>query len=76
MQFADAYDAIADADIVIEAVFESMAIKKEVFAALDKAVKKDAILASNTSTLDIDEIASATSRPEKVVACTSSRRRT
>ena len=67
VQFADAYDAIADADIVIEAVFESMAIKKEVFAALDKAVKKDAILASNTSTLDIDEIASATSRPEKVV---------
>jgi 3-hydroxyacyl-CoA dehydrogenase len=67
VSFAAAYDAIADADIVIEAVFESMAIKKEVFAALDKAVKRDAILASNTSTLDIDEIASATSRPEKVV---------
>ena len=65
--FVGAYDAIADADLVIEAVFESMAVKKEVFATLDKAVKKDAILATNTSTLDIDEIASATSRPEKVV---------
>ena len=67
VSFVGAYDAIADADLVIEAVFESMAVKKEVFAALDKAVKKDAILASNTSTLDIDEIASVTSRPEKVV---------
>jgi 3-hydroxyacyl-CoA dehydrogenase len=67
VSFVGAYDAIADSDLVIEAVFESMAVKKEVFAALDKAVKKDAILASNTSTLDIDEIASATSRPEKVV---------
>jgi 3-hydroxyacyl-CoA dehydrogenase len=67
VSFVGAYDAIADSDLVIEAVFESMAVKKEVFAALDKAVKKSAILASNTSTLDIDEIASATSRPEKVV---------
>ena len=67
VRFVGAYDAIADADLVIEAVFESMAVKKEVFAALDKAVKKDAILASNTSTLDFDEIASVTSRPEKVV---------
>jgi 3-hydroxyacyl-CoA dehydrogenase len=65
--FVGDYGAIADADLVIEAVFESMAVKKEVFAALDAAVKKDAILASNTSTLDIDEIASATTRPEKVV---------
>ena len=64
--FVGSYDEIADADLVVEAVFESMAVKKEVFAALDKAVKKDAILASNTSTLDIDEIANATSRPEKV----------
>ncbi len=67
VSFVGAYDAIADSDLVIEAVFESMAVKKEVFAALDKAVKKGAILASNTSTLDIDEIASATTRPEKVV---------
>jgi 3-hydroxyacyl-CoA dehydrogenase len=65
--FVGDYSAIADADLVIEAVFESMAVKKEVFAALDKAVKRDAILASNTSTLDIDEIASATTRPEQVV---------
>jgi 3-hydroxyacyl-CoA dehydrogenase len=65
--FVGKYDEIADVDLVVEAVFESMAVKKEVFAALDKALKRDAILASNTSTLDIDEIASATSRPEKVV---------
>jgi 3-hydroxyacyl-CoA dehydrogenase len=66
VSFAGAYDEIADVDLVVEAVFESMAVKKEVFAALDKAVKRDAILASNTSTLDIDEIAGATARPEKV----------
>jgi 3-hydroxyacyl-CoA dehydrogenase len=65
--FVTDYSAIADADLVIEAVFESMAVKKEVFAALDKAVKRDAILASNTSTLDIDEIANSTTRPEQVV---------
>lgn len=65
--FVGDYAAIADVDLVVEAVFESMAVKKEVFSALDKALRKDAILASNTSTLDIDEIAAATSRPEKVV---------
>jgi len=67
VKFVGDYSAIADVDIVIEAVFESMAVKKEVFAQLDRAVKRDAILASNTSTLDIDEIASSTSRPEQVV---------
>jgi len=61
------YDDIADADLVIEAVFEDMAIKKEVFAKLSEVMNRDAILASNTSTLDIDEIASATDRPEKVI---------
>lgn len=61
------YDGFADADIVVEAVFENMALKKETFAELDKICKPGAILASNTSTLDIDEIASATSRPEFVV---------
>jgi 3-hydroxyacyl-CoA dehydrogenase len=61
------YDDFAGTDIVIEAVFESMAVKKEVFAQLDKICKPGAILASNTSTLDIDEIASATSRPEAVI---------
>ncbi|HEX6774846.1 MAG TPA: 3-hydroxyacyl-CoA dehydrogenase NAD-binding domain-containing protein, partial [Methylomirabilota bacterium] len=58
---------VRDADIVIEAVFEEMGVKKEVFAALDKIAKPGAVLASNTSTLDIDEIASATSRPESVI---------
>ena len=55
------------ADIVVEAVFEEMDVKKEVFAKLDSICKPGAILATNTSTLDIDEIASATSRPEDVV---------
>ena len=58
---------VRDADIVIEAVFEEMGVKKEVFAALDKIAKPGAVLASNTSTLDIDEIARATSRPESVI---------
>ena len=61
------YAGIADADLVIEAVFEDMEIKKQVFAALDKAIKPDAILASNTSTLDIDQMAGMTSRPDKVI---------
>ena len=55
------------ADLVIEAVFEGMALKKEVFKELDRFCKPGAILASNTSTLDIDEIASVTSRPAFVV---------
>jgi 3-hydroxyacyl-CoA dehydrogenase len=58
------YDDFSNADLVIEAVFEGMALKKEVFRELDRVCKPDAILASNTSTLSIDEIASATSRPE------------
>jgi 3-hydroxyacyl-CoA dehydrogenase len=61
------YDDFKDADLVIEAVFENMAIKKDIFAKLDSVCKPGAILASNTSTLDIDEIASATQRPEDVV---------
>ena len=61
------YATIGDADIVIEAVFENMDVKKEVFAALDAVMKDGAVLASNTSTLDIDEIASATKRPEAVI---------
>ena len=61
------YDDFKDADLVIEAVFENMAIKKEIFAKLDAVCKSGAILASNTSTLDIDEIASATARPQDVV---------
>ena len=61
------YDDFKEVDLVIEAVFENMAIKKEIFAKLDAVCKPGAILASNTSTLDIDEIASATGRPEDVV---------
>ncbi|MEN2991693.1 3-hydroxyacyl-CoA dehydrogenase NAD-binding domain-containing protein [Tistrella sp. BH-R2-4] len=61
------YDALSEADIIIEAVFEEMDIKKKVFAALDSVAKAGAILASNTSTLDVDEIAASTSRPEFVI---------
>ena len=61
------YSDIADADIVVEAVFESMEVKKEVFAKLDAVMQPGAILASNTSTLSITEIATATARPEDVV---------
>ena len=61
------YDRFAEADIVVEAVFEGMALKKQVFAELDKVARPDAILASNTSTLNIDEIASATGRPRQVI---------
>jgi 3-hydroxyacyl-CoA dehydrogenase len=58
---------LADCDLIIEAVFENMDIKKDVFAKLDKIAKKGAILATNTSGLDIDEIASATGRPQDVI---------
>ncbi len=61
------YDAVADADLVIEAVFESMAVKEQVFARLDRVCRPDTILATNTSTLDVDRIAAATGRPEKVI---------
>ena len=57
------YDRFAEADIVVEAVFEGMELKKQVFAELDRVARPDAILASNTSTLDVDAIAAATSRP-------------
>jgi 3-hydroxyacyl-CoA dehydrogenase len=57
----------ADADIVVEAVFEGMELKKQVFAQLDAVCREDAILASNTSSLSIDEIASASKRPERVI---------
>jgi 3-hydroxyacyl-CoA dehydrogenase len=58
---------VRDADLVIEAVFETMAIKKEVFAALDKHAKPGAVLASNTSYLNVDEIAKETKRPQDVL---------
>jgi len=58
---------LADSDLVIEAVVENMGLKKEIFAELDSICRPEAILASNTSSLSITEIASATMRPEKVV---------
>jgi 3-hydroxyacyl-CoA dehydrogenase len=61
------YADLTQADLIIEAVFETMAIKKDVFGKLDKVAKKGAILASNTSYLSIDEIADSTSRPSDVV---------
>jgi 3-hydroxyacyl-CoA dehydrogenase len=61
------FDKLSDCDLIIEAVFERMDIKKDVFARLDKIAKPGAILASNTSYLDIDEIASVTSRPQDVI---------
>ena len=60
-------DDLADCDLIIEAVFENMDVKKEVFGKLDRIAKPGAILASNTSYLNIDEIAASTSRPEDVV---------
>ncbi|MBD3666322.1 MAG: 3-hydroxyacyl-CoA dehydrogenase, partial [Kangiella sp.] len=61
------YADIGSADIVVEAVFEEMDLKKEIFGKLDTVMKQGAILATNTSTLDVDEIASATKRPEDVI---------
>jgi len=61
------YKDIKDVDIVVEAVYENLELKTSIFKSLDTHVKEDAILASNTSGLDIDSIASATNRPEKVV---------
>ena len=58
---------LADCDLIIEAVFENMAVKKDIFSRLDVIAKQGAILASNTSALDLNEIASATSRPEWVI---------
>ena len=61
------YDALAQVDIVVEAVFEDMGVKKAVFAELDRVCKPGAVLATNTSYLDIDEIAASVSRPQDVV---------
>lgn len=61
------YADVAGADVVIEAVFENMDVKREVFARLARVCRPDAILATNTSTLDVDRIAAATGRPEQVI---------
>ncbi|RYD57787.1 MAG: 3-hydroxyacyl-CoA dehydrogenase, partial [Sphingomonadales bacterium] len=61
------FDDLADCDLVIEAVYEEMSVKKDIFTKLDKIAKPGAILASNTSYLDVNEIAAATSRPQDVL---------
>ncbi|MGH8843914.1 MAG: 3-hydroxyacyl-CoA dehydrogenase NAD-binding domain-containing protein, partial [Advenella sp.] len=61
------YDALSEVDLVIEAVFEDMGVKQIVFRELDRVIKPGAILASNTSTLDVDQIASFTKRPQDVI---------
>lgn len=60
-------DAVGEADIVVEAVFEKIEVKQEIFRALDKIAKQDAVLASNTSAIPITKIAAVTERPERVV---------
>jgi 3-hydroxyacyl-CoA dehydrogenase len=67
IRFESELSELADADVIIEAVFESMAVKKDVFTKLDAICKPSAILASNTSTLDIDEMAAVTKRPGQFV---------
>lgn len=64
---SDDYAALAQADVIVEAVFESMEVKREVFARLDAVAKPGAVLATNTSYLDVDAIAAATSRPQDVL---------
>ncbi|MFW9944483.1 MAG: 3-hydroxyacyl-CoA dehydrogenase NAD-binding domain-containing protein [Candidatus Sifarchaeia archaeon] len=63
----DTEEAVKDADLVIEAIFENMEVKKEVFAKIDAAAPSHAILATNTSSLSIDELATATNRPDKFI---------
>jgi 3-hydroxybutyryl-CoA dehydrogenase len=65
--FATSLDALADADLVVEAVVEHLDLKREIFSALDKIVRDDAILATNTSSLSVTEISVATQRPRRVV---------
>ncbi len=67
LTLATDYDALKDCDLVIEAVFEEMGVKRDVFGKLDAVCKPGAILASNTSYLDVNEIAAATSRPQDVI---------
>ncbi|MGI9264762.1 MAG: 3-hydroxyacyl-CoA dehydrogenase NAD-binding domain-containing protein [Gammaproteobacteria bacterium] len=63
----DEYEALSEADLVIEAVFESMSVKEDVFSRLDSVCRPGALLATNTSTLSIDRISAATTRPEDVI---------
>ncbi len=67
IRFTDDWSELADADVVVEAVFEDLNVKREVFGTLDGIVKPDAILATNTSTLDIDALAGEAQHPERVL---------
>ncbi|NXK91639.1 ECHP enzyme, partial [Formicarius rufipectus] len=67
LQFSVDFELLRDVDLVIEAVFENMALKKEIFHKLSRVCKPEALLCTNTSALNIDEIASATSRPQQVI---------
>ncbi|NXS37882.1 ECHP enzyme, partial [Pomatostomus ruficeps] len=67
LQFTVDFDLLRDVDLVIEAVFENMALKKEIFHKLSRVCKPGALLCTNTSALNIDEIAAATSRPQQVI---------
>ena len=67
VSFGRDIDAVAEAGLVIEAVWEQMALKKSIFAEIDRYARSDALLGSNTSSLDIDQIASATGRPENLI---------
>jgi 3-hydroxyacyl-CoA dehydrogenase len=67
LQPALALESLGDADLIIEAVFENMAVKRDLFGRLDRIARDDSILATNTSTLDVDAIAAATRRPQDVV---------
>lgn len=67
LSVASSLDAVADADLIVEAVYENLDLKKDVFRQLDGLAKADAVLASNTSFLDLDAIAAATGRPQRVI---------
>jgi 3-hydroxyacyl-CoA dehydrogenase len=67
IRFTDDWNELADADVIVEAVFENLDVKREVFRKLDTVAKPGAILASNTSTLDIDALANETKRPDRVL---------
>ncbi|MGB8909347.1 MAG: 3-hydroxyacyl-CoA dehydrogenase NAD-binding domain-containing protein [Candidatus Cybelea sp.] len=67
IRFTDDWSELADADVIVEAVYENLDVKREVFRKLDAITKPGAILASNTSTLDIDKLAAKTKRPDRVV---------
>jgi 3-hydroxyacyl-CoA dehydrogenase len=67
IEFTDDWSRLADADVIVEAVFEDLDVKRDVFRRLDEIAKPGALLATNTSTLDVDKIAEVTKRPQRVL---------